>query len=143
MVTAAKSGRISTLALSTNTSTPSYSAVGENLDMSLAITRATTDVTNKDSGVFNEFIAQHGNMVLSGNGNYIDGDAGQVILLDTVETGANIAVRARGEVTSAKDEWLDLIGMVTAADLSFPVGGQTQFSFSIQITGSFARSNQP
>ena len=144
MVTAAVAGRLSTLHVATSTSSPTYVLAGEIKSWTFNGSRGFHDVSNNDSGGNREKIAGFGDASITGSVNYIpSGDAGQTILLDARESGAKIAVRARGEVVSASDEWLTLVVLVTDTTVNVDADGEETLDFTLEVSGSSARSAQP
>jgi len=149
MASAAIAGRISTLEIANDVS-PSvvYVAIGEVLDCSLAIERESLDVTSKGSGGNREFIPSFRSATINGSCNWVDADAGQVILLDGLDTGGNaestpgaLKCRFRLKAATGLDEWTADC-WVTSCGPGAPVEGQATLDFSLQITGAITRANQ-
>ena len=146
--TVATSGRLADIQVSTDITAPitGFTAIGEELDASLSITRGFHDATNKDSAGFRQKIAGHADANMSGSCNWKDSDAGVDIVLDALESGAKLSARWRMASASTEDEWIgdgtNFFILVTAATLSAPVDGVMTMDFTFEFTGDFSRSDQ-
>lgn len=116
--------------------------VGGLQDCTLDVNVATIDVTDKDSGGWDEFIAGQGSASISGTCVYEEDDAGQEDVIDAIlaKTVASWVFRPLG-TGAGQDEWT-CNGFVTSVQISSPNKEALSFPFSVQLTGQPTRADQ-
>ena len=134
-------GYNATVAISTNGS--SYTAIGGVKDASLAKGHSPFDVTDFDSGAWEEAIAGRGAWTFDFTMNYDEADTGWELLVaqHLLNTKLYFRYRPRGDTTGYKEYIFQ--GFVTALDDSSPNDGAAETSCSVQMSGTPTRQNQP
>jgi predicted secreted protein len=138
-----QAGRISDLDIETTVGGGTYTALGGLQDANLKVAKAEIDVSDKDSGGWDEFIPGQGSATIDGSLVYEEDDAGQALLITSILASDVRSVRFRmWGVDPGQDQWV-CNGFITSADLSSPNKEALGFSFSIRLTGKPTKSTQP
>ncbi|HTF67032.1 MAG TPA: phage tail tube protein [Edaphobacter sp.] len=140
MASKAQVGRSSVFSIGTPGGSPTYTPVGE--VKSSGITGAqwgTTDVTNYDSGVDQEFITTvRNNGSLKLDGNRVSSDAGQIMVETAFSTGAitpfELKLPKSSGQTSAGDTFT-FNALVESRDFTVGVSEVINYSVTLKISG--------
>ena len=127
--------------LATSTDGVTYTAVGGMKEISFKISGKTMDVTDHDSGVYEEFMGGRLNHTLSASGNYDEADTGQEALWTAHLARTKVYFRFRPTTAGGAKNYIAQ-GIVTSIEDSAPNDDANQVSFEIQLSGTLTRSNQ-
>lgn len=106
-----------------------------------SISGSTIDVSDHDSGLFQEFLAGRGSLSFSLSGNYDEADAGQEILYTAAAARTKIYFRFRPKTASGSYEYIAQ-GIVTGFKSSGPDDAAVPFAVDVQLSGSPTRQAQ-
>jgi len=129
-----KSGRLGKLAIATVD-------VAGIKDLSLKVGAKTLDVTDHDSGLYEEFLVGRKNVTISASGNYDEADAGFAACLTALFDGTIVAWRFRPDTAGGLLQY-SASGMVTDLEVSAPNEGAQEFTIEIQLTGTVTKAAQ-
>lgn len=121
-----------------------YTDVGGCKDVSFAGATNTIDVTDMDSGEWEEHLVGHKNVTMSGSGNWDEADAGLMIVHDAWKDGNQVYLRWRptGDASGVGKEYIAL-GTITKFEESQAHDGAAEVSFDMMVTGSVTIQTQP
>jgi hypothetical protein len=106
-------GRYAKLQLSDDAGV-SYSDLGGIVDVTLNINIDELECTSHDSNGVREYIPNHSDFTLDVSARWLDGDAGQDIVLDAVDAKTTFLFKFTMETGAGKDVWLGSAFATTA-----------------------------
>lgn len=133
-------GRLGKLAINTG---GGYIDVAGIKTIEMKVDQSTVDVTDHDSGQWEEFIVGRKNITFSVSGNYNEDDAGQELVLATgLFAGTIVLCRFRAQTGTGFKEYFGSAIIKNVSDSS-PNDAVNELSFDVQMTGTITRQNQP
>jgi predicted secreted protein len=132
-------GRGGTIATSTDDVT--YTGIAGVKDLSLSLDGKVIDVTDHDSGLFEEFIAGRNNFKVSFGGNLDPADAGYDALWTAATGRTTVYLRYRPAVGGGLAQY-KMQAIVTKLEKSSPNSEANSFSCEAQVTGTVTKSAQ-
>lgn len=134
-------GRLGTVEISTNGGA-NYTPIGRLIDPTVSLESAEVNVTDHDSGAWEEFLQGRKNWSVEAPCRYDEADAGQDTAIQAAFDGTQVKVRFRMKGAGAGNKQLIGDAFVRAVPMNAPNDEAADLGLTFRGTGALARSTQ-